>query len=385
MENATRESTSWSLIEAVAIAFVLGLVLLATYAANEYLSNENIMRLAARGMIAGKSYSSIKPERPNIDEYVKIMPRKEIVVLGSSRMLPISGDSFHGHSFVNLAMSHASFEDSAVTYHLLYESRKLPDLIILTFEDWIFNKNNTLVQWRDWGDALVRAQERIGFSSRSLPCRNRTVLVCLDGFYEITEVLNPKGIQRILALFIEKGHFPTHEFLVTESEVTTVDTVGWQPDRSYQYGNRSVEQVSDNILKWKRSDAMKESYNQIYYAGFTELDELAFENVATLVKKIQGDNVKVVLFFPPMHPKAYEIQSSDPMGRLALESERRLKLLAKEMDIAVLGSNDPKDCDADPNGFVDAIHLRLKPMRECLERYRPFFDTMSGPAMDRVR
>lgn len=287
--------------EAVIEAALLFLSIVASFiviaAASALFSNSEILRIQARGLLDGKFYDSIKPERENIDEYIKIMPRPDIAALGSSRMLPISSVSFPGYKFVNLAMSNASVEDSLATYNLLYESNKLPQLVIITFEDWVFNRNNQLREWKEWGGRLDRAIERIGAEKRQVPCASKTIIACLDDMNSFLGRFNPRHLQRAIKLSFQSGHFITAEEIAALSEVDNVQAVGWQPDRSYQYGSRGKEYVDDNVLKWKREAGINEPYNKLYYSDFTELYELAFDNIGKLFIRMRQDGVRVLLFF----------------------------------------------------------------------------------------
>lgn len=356
----------WIELAFMAAALTAGLVLI-FFSANLY--DENNMRLIARGQLAGKRYDAIEPERENIREYVRLMDRKEIVVLGSSRMLPISSASFPGHDFVNLALSHASIEDSIATYHLLYKNQKLPRIIIITFEDWVFNANSRLNRYVDWADVLERARQRIDYYRRPIPCRNSSVLGCLDWFYSLSYSLSPLPFQWFARLSAEQRRWVGRQEIVALHEIPNTNDVGWQPDRSYQYGYRGADYVEDNIRKWKRPGAEMESYNQLYYHDFTQLDPRAAENIEKFLRLMQQDNVAVIIFFPPMHPKAFEALPTYQMGRLSLESEKLLRELAAKLNIEVWGSNDPTACGAGSDGFVDAIHLRLAPMVTCIGPY----------------
>ncbi|MBI5122007.1 MAG: hypothetical protein HZA67_13475 [Rhodospirillales bacterium] len=356
-------------IEAALLFLAVATTFFLIAAASALFSNTDILRIQARGLLDGKFYDSIKPERENVDEYIKIMPRPDIAVLGSSRMLPISSASFPGYRFVNLAMSNASVEDSVATYNLLFENNKLPRLVIITFEDWVFNRNNKLKEWKEWGGRLDRAIERTGAEKRPVPCATKTILACLDEMNAFLGRFNPRNLQRAIKLSLQNGHLVTAEEIAALSEVDNALTVGWQPDRSYQYGSRGKDYVDDNVLKWKREAGINESYNKLYYSDFTELYGLAFENIGKLFIRMRQDGVRVLLFFPPMHPDAYEAMFSYPQGRLALAAEEKLKSLAHEAGIGTMGSNDPNDCGARREGFVDAIHLRLEPMAACMDRY----------------
>jgi len=96
-------------------------------------------------LLKGKNVANIMnyDERLLQKEYINgISKRKEIFVLGSSRVMQISSSVFPGHSFLNNGVSGASIEDDMAIYWMYRKKGFIPSIVVLGLDPWLLNKNN---------------------------------------------------------------------------------------------------------------------------------------------------------------------------------------------------------------------------------------------------
>lgn len=278
---------------------------------------------------------------------------RQVLVLGSSRAMPLAGDSFPGKTFFNASVSSAALEDYLALDQLYQENRMEPSLLVLGLDPWILDgtlRNPS----RSLEPELDRALAKLGVSaSRPKAGRPRPPNRYL-------ELLSPGYFQVSLAAWWRGG---PRRGEVGGPPVGSADqrrTIF--PDGSSEWSpavlSRTVEEVRALAARFGRQPPG--------YLRSTSPDPRLKRVLAAFLDALHAKGVSVIFFLAPYHPIAYrEILAVSPMIQ---ESELYLRELAASRGIDVVGSYDPGRCAVAEDEFVDFHHLRRSGMQHVWRR-----------------
>src|SRR3990167_6494675 len=87
-------------------------------------------------------------ERLYVISHLKVIPKPDILLLGSSLVMLVDSQMFNKDlSIFNAGVSGASIQDYIAIWQFLKNKDKLPTYLVIFFDAWVFNKNNGQLRW----------------------------------------------------------------------------------------------------------------------------------------------------------------------------------------------------------------------------------------------
>jgi hypothetical protein len=275
----------------------------------------------------------------------------DVLVLGSSRAMPLGAAAFPGRAVVNASVSSASLED-AIALLELHEGLGLrPKLVFLAVEPWALNGSlrNPSVALEPELRAGLR---RLGLSRASgygeLPVATAVRRKWLM-------LVSPAYFQASLVTLLTRGFRsePVTGNAVTSASNSEPGGHLLHPDGSVEWAPRmSSRTASEAEALAVATAAGRPSYLQSPPAP----ERLAV--LSAIVRGARSRGMRVALWLAPFHPTAYPALVADGAGRGLSEGESAVRSLAAVAEVPVLGSYDPRAYDVAAGDFVDYNHLR---------------------------
>ncbi len=276
-------------------------------------------------------------------QWIKQLPgTPEILVLGSSRTLALSQQSFPGKTFFNASVSNCTFQDMYAFWELFErKNRELPQTIILCADQWLFGNSFVEKQWLENKAEFMGMVERTG----DLPAYQTASKWELDKEW-IKELFSVRYFMRSLETREKTEKFEICQF-------PRKDQMMFLPD-----GSRSIpERVADAPQK-----EVTEKAGNYFYASkdeyFTEIDSLQCKLFAGLIKHLKSRNCQIVVFIPPYHPATFKLLKQSGQTSGVFKAECYLHAFAAENGLTLIGANNPDSLQLSASDFYDAVHLK---------------------------
>ena len=268
--------------------------------------------------------------------------RPEIIFLGSSRVTQFRDYMAPSKAKIyNASLAASSFSD-AYRYIKSLIPKHRPQLIILGIDPWWFDPVS---------DKDQKSPLSTNFNTRSLISNT------------INATLNIKVLRTLIGDKINYdfdalgGRTPIGYNASTQSR-------GFRPDGSYQYGNILLANLStQNVM------GMGYKANFKFYVDETTLSRGRMKYVGQvskqqvdLIKKIinftRSNNVKIILFFPPMASALFQTIQSLPKQRSYFDNIRKsVKLAAKDTDVEFYDYHNLGTLGISDYHTLDALHV----------------------------
>ncbi len=289
----------------------------------------------ARLVAAGETV--VWPESANYRGFVQqVIPqisRREVVVLGSSRVFRIQGTAFAPRSFMNLGITCATLEELRGIAELLRREGKAPDCLIVGVDPWTFNPHH-----------LQRSPDR-----------------CLRAKGEILSANPLAELKQTGLTFISPAYFQLslqswgRSAVQTFDDSAPIDDCLRRADGSFRFSELPVMSGAAVAIRVQRElrDRIWTEYE--YESG----DEPLRQAFAELVLSVPSAAILLV----PLHPDLYHAVQAEPGCRRALEQETWLHSFADKHQIPVIGSFDPQKCGLTAADFIDASHCDERAMQ----------------------
>ncbi len=304
-------------------------------------------------------YPSVIDERALRAAQAKVVEKPDLVLLGSSRAMPVGAAMFRpGLKLFNAGMAGATVQDYAAVWQALLEAGKTPRSVIVYADPWIFNKNAGQFRWRVLGGHHERFRLRTGGGpARKLLARADALWERLRGWNtSFNELLNgPVLIAALRGVRSGRGAggWPR---LVREGEALPAGTLGWRPDGSV-YFSRAARSPAETREEARRFAGETE----VFSLGRWEPDAEAKELLDALTADAARAGTRLRLIVLPYHPAARARLEERPRYRglidgFAAELRRRGHSVCEAQDVAASGCAEGE--------FEDAMH----PLESCHEK-----------------
>lgn len=274
----------------------------------------------------------------------------EVIVLGSSRSMPINSAMFHNKLFFNHSVSGASIEDYLGIFNLYRKKNLKPNLVIIGLDPWVLNRNNDQDRWRYLYDDYIEMKSILGFSTTTIDY----YLNKIQDYKKYQGFLSPAYFNQSYIALIQKGCIGNKYWTTNNSEAEEPIKMA---DGSYVYDKKMREKKVADI----NSDAMAfASAKPMYSLGkFTELDPSTMLLLDRFIEYLKKNDIRVLMFLPPYHPTVYEFTKVNPEYAMVAESESWYRFLANKHGINIVGSYDPKHLGLKESDFYDGMHPKL--------------------------
>ncbi len=324
------------------------------------------LQFAASSLLDGKMvagslgrYDERELQRLIVDAH----PRRDVIILGSSRTMPLR-KSFIDPSLdvFNHSLSGAGLEDYIALIDLYREKGSFPKTIILAIDPWMFNKNNGLLDAWKALDKQYRAMWFELFSRRDQSEFLSLVTRLKEKGNQWSQLINLAYTMQNWDSVMNSSRLYARK-AVRITDTFEIDDFVREPDGSvyFPYIMRHVKQTVTGKDNTPRITIK-------YFNNFTALYRTdVFEK---LVDYLQAHGVRVVFLIPPFHPCLYRLCHEDAGYGMALKVEEYLAVLAKKQNITVIGTLDPDRYGFKGEDFFDWFHGHDQVMKRLFTGYK---------------
>lgn len=275
-------------------------------------------------------------------KYEQLKP--EVIIVGASRVMQIGKNTF-GKNSLNLGVSGASIEDHVALLDLATTKFK-PKMIIIGVDPWIFNSASGQKRWQslriEYENAVIKIQPEIAIK--------QTISV---GFYDqlINYAYTKESLGELYKRYTNIDNDDI-EYVESDAPLQDRDIIRKDGSRVYNknYANRTQEDLVANIDGW------------IEYSMFSYRDSKELNNTFIALLDHYNKNYEVILLLAPYHPLAYKKILEEK--QIIVEIENRIRSIASDRGIKVIGSYDPSKSNCSNEEFYDGAH----PKGVCIHR-----------------
>lgn len=286
--------------------------------------------------------------RWSLAEQVESAPA--LALLGSSHGLQVSSDDLGRGTLLNFSMSGGMLSDHLVTSEILVRRNKAPKVWLVMTDPWFFNPDTDFQNWYARPEEMARIEQALSDLGPTPlnPLFRRRVEYYLQTKHRPTYSVDP--LLHLFDRMVRKGFdnvvVPDHDFQATLM----------LPDGSLQPASDKKQITSDEV----RAVALRQfasNRDGHRYGTYSKVDDGLWKLFERWVQYLQKDGGRVIFILSPYHPAIYSNILKQPQNHLS-EIEPRLRELARQNHIAVVGSYDPVKAGVEESDFYDGDHLR---------------------------
>lgn len=274
---------------------------------------------------------------------------KEVMVIGSSRVLNFDHTMFGTDSFYNAGLSESTIDDLYAVTGILVQDGKLPETMIIGVDSFLFNTahNNdrwmTLKAYANYMEWLIVTGDDYRISQTKNTGRDNIKWLSLDYFrYNVTCIPERKRFAVSYTGDWETEQYAKH----------------YDGSIAYQKELRDVN-VEDVITLTKQ--AMEE--HVVYrMTDYKEIDEESMQRLSWLIDYLKSQDVEVILYLPPYSPMLYDYIEAEEAFHITLEIEEQLLQMASRKQIALYGSYNPEKSGLTMTDLYDVYHVKTEKM-----------------------
>jgi hypothetical protein len=277
--------------------------------------------------------------------------KKDVIVLGSSRVMLINSDMFKGYSFYNNGVSSASLEDDMAIYWTYRKKGLIPRVAIIGLDPWLLNKFNGNQAFQPINKEYEEISAHLGISNGQPQASG----IFSSKYFEL---VSPKYFQsavRFWLLHLKENKKDSGDYYPTTD--TVADDIIRRADGSISYNT-----------KYRNTDPAEVRSLAVAFANdnpsmlnhFIRLDPALMDEFDKFINLLTEDKVKVVFYLPPYHPAAYGILVKSPNYAIIKDVQDFFENYAKDKNITLIGSYDPSDYNLQESDFYDAMHQNVQ-------------------------
>ena len=275
-------------------------------------------------------------------QWIKNLPYSpELVVLGSSRTLPLTKETFENTTFFNASLTNCTWQDMyAIVNWFDKKERKFPGEVIICTDQWLFNANFNEKRWLQNREDILETVQSTSISGKDFPSK---------WSYQkewIKELFSVRYFIRSLRYRGKAEHFKA----ITEIDSTKMNLL---PDGS-RYLPKQLTEPSEKTLCQSVENYIRTSKDEHFSVLSAQQCQL-FEN---LLKLLQEKQCKITLFIPPFHPLATKSYASNPKTSGLEKANKYIMQFENQENINVIDCTDSLKFQFQPDDFYDAVHLK---------------------------
>lgn len=313
---------------------------------NKLLHEENVMVCS--------NYNDRSVQRFMLQHLLK---RPQVLVLGSSRTMPINQNLFKKRTFYNASITSASLEDDIALFNIFQKKWQNPDVVILSLDPWILGVNEGKTQWRttfftEYGEGkklLLKNSLRPTYKEKIQGVYAKYIQLLSFNYFK-DSLKNIPLIRNALKL-----NMPLDGLIAKPANIdsyTYPSCITLFPDGSHYFSRNDeystaaqVESLSSVQIQNIDSMIVEDKHRDIFEA---------------FIKYLLKQKIKVVFYFPAYEPHAYyDIESDSKYNTINLV-EQYFLAISRRYHIEVIGSYNPNIMSLNSVDFIDYIHLKRK-------------------------
>jgi len=284
----------------------------------------------------------------------------EVLVLGSSRVMPIRARDFAPRTFYNASVSSATLDDILALHELFASRGGGPSLLIVGIDPWMLQPNDTMTGWQTLSAEHERACEKAALTD----CDRAPILA--GARRALRAVVSPSYFQAssgaLLGRFVKGG--------AGERRVTAVTDEDAAPDQLLRRADGSLRYPLDFGKDLEQGRAAARIYGRDFERGQIGFlppragpKERFVRVLEAFLRTTRAAGTEVWVVLAPYHPDAWPSLSAE--GSMITQAEDALRRLGAASLTRVVGSFDPGRAGCpNPAEYHDPAH----PREACLER-----------------
>lgn len=260
--------------------------------------------------------------------------KPDLIVIGSSRSMPVGSDYFSGYTLMNHSVNGASIEDIIAIYQMYIDNAAVPKKVVIGIDPWTFNENSNQDRWKTISEEYNRFK---GIKS--------------DAGFDYSKYKQLFSISYLKHSFsnLPARYNDENKPLATNNKYNQAVTK--LSDGSSTYTASLREATAAEI----KANAYSYISGEVYgIENFKEISKRQWSDFELLISNMKKNKIEITFFLSPYHPIVYKrIQSNYPM---VLKSEEKIIEFAAHNNIHVLGSFNPDNLHMDESYFLDGMH-----------------------------
>lgn len=280
---------------------------------------------------------------------IESLTKKDVLVLGSSRVASLHASAFPGHSFVNMSVLAAQLGDLLSLYRIFDRLDKEPFQVVLGADPLMIAQGPDYLRWKSLRPELIDMHLTLRLP---LPLH----LDEQPSFWlplEYLELLSPSYFQQSVGRLSRPGS--DHKCLPTDKEYDTNDIT--LPDGSLHWTfDNPRNEIDPSVLRRKaESDAAELTKPSNLPSNMVNQEKVRI--FAAFVKYLQQRKIHVVLFLTPYHPLTFNELNRSGKYPLLQQAQSEYEAMADQYGMQIVGSYNPSDCSLSEEDFWDGLHL----------------------------
>lgn len=285
----------------------------------------------------------------------RLKEQPDILVLGSSHVMPLTHDDFDTPLFFNASVSSANLEDDVALFYLLHQRGYQPKTIIICLDPWIVSKDSPESLWKtEYIDDYAAGKSLILRKPATLNYFTQAA-----GFLEKYEqLLSSAYLTASINKFISSWHKQDLDqgiSVLSNMNAICANCFVRQPD--------GARLPTPNEEKTSSESADTYVINNINgWTNFwtrSSLDPNRALIFKSFVTYLIDHHITVVFYFPPLEPSAYtQLVEKNKNYQMVLIAQQYFERIAKKYDIKTIGSYNPTLAQVDKRDFIDNWHLK---------------------------
>lgn len=269
----------------------------------------------------------------------------QTIIIGSSRSMQIGSEIIYDERFFNHSVSGATLEDYLAIINM-YDSKELPNRVIIGVDPWIFNVNNSQERWQSINSDYSEISSKLNLNNNSFNYLN----------FNFTNLFSINYFQNSLDKLVNDYDNSSDkvEFIPTTKE-DSFNSIKYV-DGSLKYPKDILEITEQQLDEYINQYISGDIYSMKRYESMNQYYMSAFE---VLLDYLSSNNVEIVIFLPPYELRVYEFMASNDEYKIIIDIENYLIELAQSKEIRLIGSYNPYKIITDnnfENKFYDAMH-----------------------------
>ncbi|WP_294665966.1 hypothetical protein [uncultured Fusobacterium sp.] len=294
----------------------------------------------------------------NIDERIfkktlieNIEKKRDILILGSSRVMTIGIENFNNKSVFNSGVSGAGLKDIIALSNIFIKKIGFPKKILIGIDPWLFNKNDDkrymgiLEEYNEFIKNIIKS-EKNEVKEKNIKIEKLKYLIKFSTLKDSLKSLN-KIKQKETFIFLDEK--------ITEDENGNIYL---NSERSLEYSKKTKKENNGN---WN-------TYFGYQILNYRNLDYEKQQIFELFIDYYQNNNIEIIFFLPPYNPKHYEYIKKNRKEEYEIinKVEKYIIEVAEKKNIKLIGKyNDKRLGQYD---FYDGIHLK----KENIKKYYNF-------------
>ena len=320
---------------------------------------------------------------------------KEVVVVGSSRVMNLDHTMFGTDSFYNTGLSESTFQDILAVIGILDQRGHLPEKMVIGVDAFLFNVSHDNDRWMDLEEYAVYMEDKLtnrvkdgGICTEITDDSKGGTEVPSGGVTRKEEVEESGTTENRTAensgadvghriktgrdnsKWLSLDYFRYNVTLLPERRRFLVDyTQDWETEQYLKHydGSIAYQRILREVDVQEVEALTRQSVEEhVVYrmTDYKEIDERYMELFGALIEYLQDQDVEVMLYLPPYSPMMYNYIESEEQYQVTFQVEERVRQMAQDGHAALYGSYDPAGCGLEMMDLYDIYHVKTEKMMD---------------------